>query len=109
MEVLSHLTTGINGGESMAATNTVSQVPDFGAPGSRSESTADVTRGTPGPDLPQQANAHEAGNGDRGGVLPAEGTAPGAGWGWVNVNDFDDPADVWKGGNPPVRPMEAGH
>jgi hypothetical protein len=55
MQDYSHLLDGfpgLTGGESQAATNTVSTSPQFGAPGSESESTAGITPGTPGPVTP---------------------------------------------------------
>jgi hypothetical protein len=56
MQDLSHLLSGagVNGGESMAATNTISEPPQFTAPGSVSESTAGIKAGTPGPVLPAE-------------------------------------------------------
>lgn len=72
---------------SMAPTSTVTSSPRFQPPGSESESVlpGDVRPGaTPvGPVSPR----YIAGVGDRGGVLPGDGTDPGAGHDWVNVND----------------------
>jgi hypothetical protein len=55
MENLSHLVPGLVGGDSMGATNTVSPVPPFGAPGSESESVkASDVMGEPGPVIPPE-------------------------------------------------------
>lgn len=55
MQDLSHLTAGPCGGSSMSAVNDVSdQRASMSAPGSKSEASADVTPGLPGPVMPAQ-------------------------------------------------------
>ena len=89
---------GLTGGSSMSATNTISEAPPFQPPGSESESTAGTTpgwpaAGSPGPHGtgPGDVSAkNTAGPGDRGGILPADGRDPGAGYMWQNVNDEPD-------------------
>lgn len=53
---LSHLTKGLTGQESQAATNTVSAPPPFTAPGSVSESTASEAVGDPTLDVGSQTD-----------------------------------------------------
>lgn len=52
MQDVSDLVPSLLGGDSMSATNTVSTVPPFGAPGSESESSHGTAAGTPGPVIP---------------------------------------------------------
>jgi hypothetical protein len=106
MEVLSSGKGGINGGESMAATNMVSVTPPFQSVGSVSESTAGITPGTPGPDIPAQADANTAGPGDRGGTVHGEGTAPGSGRTWGASGDASGDSS-WTTATTPVT--DPGH
>jgi hypothetical protein len=81
---------------SMLPTSTVTSAPKFSPPGTESESVLDGDvrpRATPvGPVSPR----YIAGVGDRGGVLPGDGTDPGAGHPWVNVNDRPGDESRWS-------------
>ena len=98
MEDLSHTVTGgISGGDSMSATNGVSEQPPFSAPGSVSEATTPPVFNLerhPGPDIPAQAGAHIAGPGDRGGLVRGEpgGEVVGS---WTSVDNVSSPG--WTG------------
>ncbi len=80
---------------SMAPTSTVTSAPRFQPPGSESESVLDGDARPLARPVPPQSPAHIAGVGDRGGVLPGDGSDPGAGRGWQSVNDRAD-ASRWS-------------
>lgn len=108
MEDLSHLSEGsLSQMGSMSASNTVSApVKAFGAPGSHSESVLDSDIRPQADPVPPVAPANTAGQGDRGGLVDGEGSTPGAGFEWTDL-DNTHAGDKWSTAVAPVE--DAGH
>src|SRR5579872_7155807 len=109
MQDLSSTTKGSLTFGDMQPTSTVTEKTAFQPPGSvtGSVAAADI-RPQVDPVGPVSA-AQSAGEGDRGGLLHGQGSAPGSGRTWSDPHGNDDPGDKWTTVAAPVLNADAGH